>query len=100
MESTHVERSFVAIFPAVQNSPFSQADAQYIALAVSEPGGSLSDTAATRVVAFHLRNAINGLKSGQVIFVENHSTPSQFRDHCLEVIDLPRHLSVGSRWPA
>src|SRR5262249_30428810 len=72
------------------------AQAQQVPLAVPEPGGAFTN-ASRRVVALHLGDAVHRDQAGNIDLLEHHPAVPQLGNHRLDVIDLPRHLGMGTR---
>jgi hypothetical protein len=56
------------------------ANTEQVSFAISEPRGLFSDTAATRIIARYLRNAVNSLEARQIVLLEYDTACPQLRD--------------------
>src|SRR5690349_3955768 len=68
-------------------------DSKKIAFAVAEPRASLTDTLAG-IIPGDLGDAINGLQTGQIIFLELNSPRAKLAHGCIDILHLPAHLRV------
>src|SRR6266511_4305708 len=75
------------------------ADREQVALAVSEPSGSLADALA-RIVVVDLREPVDRPHPWQVVLLEHHASGPEVRYGRLDVVDLPGHLGVRLGWSA
>jgi hypothetical protein len=73
------------------------ANTEQVSFAISEPCRLFSDTAAARVVAGYLRNAVDCREARQIVLLEYHTARPQLRDGRLDVVNLPCQLSVIAR---
>src|SRR5262245_21167991 len=69
---------------------------EQVPLAVSEPRPSLADSLAG-IIPCDVGDAVYRLETGRVVFLEYDATCPERGDRGLDVIDLQRHLRVGTR---